>query len=61
MQNEHLQVVFAKNAGAARGVFAVPSPGAQVPGEYMVFTVISTNPSRRSYLQRAFALAKDAP
>lgn len=57
---EHVQLVFSgKGKPSATGIFGLPSPAQ--PDKFIVFKVISLHPDRRSYLQRAFALAKDDP
>ena len=51
-------MVFLKNQRTT-GVYAIPSPSAGA-GMFLVFKLVSLHPERRSYFQRAFALAKDA-
>ena len=58
IQSEHLQAVFTKEK--TKAVYAMPSTGTSPDsGEFTVFQIVSLNPDRRSYLQRAFALSKD--
>lgn len=62
LHNEHLECVFANQNGV--GVYALPTTIPTTQGcaderEFIVFKIISLHPDRRSYLQRAFALASD--
>ena len=62
LQSEHLQTVFGSNDDQkARDVFAIPSAARDSSQQYIGFKVVSLHPDRRSYLQRAFALAQDDP
>lgn len=62
LQSEHLQTVFGSNDDQkARDVSAIPSAARDSSQQYIVFKVVSLHPDRRSYLQRAFALAQDDP
>lgn len=56
---EHLQLVFknSKKSDSATGIYALPS--LEAANKFLVFKIVSLHPDRRSYLQRAFALAKD--
>ena len=50
-------MVFHKEQPAT-GAYAIPSPSGD--GMFLVFKLVSLHPERRSYFQRAFALARDA-